>query len=1629
LSAREISSVVHDSTGTGTATDRAFKTQLLPAWAELVAMDLVSFSGPTTGGSVGARADITSSPADSFAGGLTIPFTRAGAASPQCQAAQPSPAPANMATSFIDAEALYGPDRAWFMAEMADQADLAGCRLRTGPGGGLPLADTAQRLARMDNPRRLRPSELFLAGDPRVNSRPGLVMLVDLLHREHNAECLRLASGASSSSSSSSSIGAFESARAWVIAVVQSVTVREFFPNLTGGASSVYAGFQAAVDPAVSAAFVVASQLVPTMIGRRVPLWDASGEIASGDALSRDASYRPMLAWPGSSFEPLVRGLANHPCQAVDAAVVDDERNFFGGAFVAAAGGTPAGVDAAASGIQRGRDLGLVGINAMRASLKLAALPSLGALSSNNDTLARLARAYAGASSVDAWTGAVSESFTFGSVGSTISSAFRDQLTRSLNSDLFYFRCNLTNGSLSEDQLVRIPAVNLRAVIQFHYPAVELVETFSPQRVAGSPLDPLGPFVPVPAPAEGERLLSGSAELIKRELRVRWTVDEAAGEIEITLVCAGVGWCAFGFGTGMVRGDVMVGSVDASGAVSVTRRLANRYGSPRPFPVQNLRVLGGSEVAGVTTWTARRPLAANLTAGEIPVTPDEPNSVIFSMNLVDDVLQFHSLRRGVRSFALYSSVSAPVAALGDRAADKTVALAVAITTILAVAVVAVLAAVLYMKRRHRKNLVKAVGAARDHAEAAHRLKQLWRISSKEVTMLDEVLGVGAFGQVKVGLFRGIQVAVKQIRRDQLTPDGIKGFEEEIELMSELRHPNILSLLGAVTDEPEHLCILTEVMPRGCLFDLLPNRLLSLPPEMTIRFATDAARGLLSLHAIPIVHGDVKTLNMLVDQNWRVRLSDFGMSKVKASAAALAARRQRLAPLAAKLSSSSDIVQSGGALTPSPTSESSGGGEASPGPGAAPMSIKWSAPEVLQGRPTSTASDVFSFGVCLWEIFTRGELYAEVDSVFSVAARVADGSLRPDLSRVELSPYPELGPLLARCWDQDPKRRPAMAEVLSSLEGIARAVGLSQWDVSSTFDGGSTGAGALTLRQAAPRGMVTIVFTDIQGSTRLWERDSTLMMDVTRRHNEIIRGCIRVAGGYEVKTEGDLFMVAFKSAASALAFCVSAQDALFAAPWSEAILALPGCNEVPRVGGGGGGMILRGPRVRMGFHSGTCKSAVDPTTGREDYFGPVVNRASRCLDSSKGGCILATVEAVRDLEALSDSLKNAVKLGPTRTVEASGVDGNLFVVEVLQVGFEDRWSSAETLQAKALLPSSSSSKALVSSSSSKALLALDTRMPEPMALIGDKPAWKGEPANDALDPRDRFLGGPQRSSLQKSLLQAGRAARQQQQQPSKELKSLSDVEVGASIGAGGFGEVFEAMWRGEKVALKKLLRQRITEDIGIRLRAEAFLMASMSHPNLLALKAFCVTAPSIGLITEWMPYCLSRVLADLPAGSVDEERGLKWLLQVARGLEYLHANSIFHRDLKPANILLDANMDVKICDFGLARIKSASATFSAAGSPAYLAPEIIRGLPSIGPVSDMYSFGLLGVFMFSSRAARELWWGQNDPIKLTTKVLQGQRPAMPAAMPRKLEPYISACLVEDPAKRPTAEAIVKLLESK
>lgn len=464
----------------------------------------------------------------------------------------------------------------------------------------------------------------------------------------------------------------------------------------------------------------------------------------------------------------------------------------------------------------------------------------------------------------------------------------------------------------------------------------------------------------------------------------------------------------------------------------------------------------------------------------------------------------------------------------------------------------------------------------------------WLLNYEDLDIKEEI-GMGSFGAVYRAEYRGTEVAVKHLK-DELKEESLYEFLQEISMMCELRHPNVLLFMGACIKPP---CIVTEYMPRGSLYDVLHDDNIVLDWMLIQTMALDAAQGMDFLHSAspPILHADFKSLNLLVDKKWNLKVGDFGLTRLKGT----------------KTVNMDNRVGS----------------------------IFWTAPEVLRGEEYTEKSDVYSYGVVLWELLTRSNPYEGMNPMY-VALAVMDEGLRPP---VPIAWHEDMVNLLNDCWDDNPKKRPTFKEIRKALEVMdVPCVGMtSKTNFSVSF---APMKGYEALPSAAvpivqpPTGIITFAFTDIAGYASLWAEAPHAMQRAMKIHNELLREVTTDMGGYEVKSENDSFMLAFAEADSAVSACMILQEALVRQPWPKELLRH---KEAAEVRDKDGRIIYRGLRLRVGMNTGAAYSTTDMVSGRADYFGNAVNRAAKATGLAFGGEILITrntLEAVEDLSSLS-----------------------------------------------------------------------------------------------------------------------------------------------------------------------------------------------------------------------------------------------------------------------------------------------------------------------------------------------------------------------------------------------------------
>lgn len=255
----------------------------------------------------------------------------------------------------------------------------------------------------------------------------------------------------------------------------------------------------------------------------------------------------------------------------------------------------------------------------------------------------------------------------------------------------------------------------------------------------------------------------------------------------------------------------------------------------------------------------------------------------------------------------------------------------------------------------------------------------------------------------------------------------------------------------------------------------------------------------------------------------------------------------------------------------------------------------------------------------------------------------------------------------------------------------------------------------------------------------------------------------------------------------------------------------------------------------------------------------------------------------------------------------------------------------------------------------------------------------------------------------------------------------DLHIGERIGIGSYGEVYRADWNGTEVAVKKFLVQDLTGDVLIQFKCEAEMMIRLRHPNVVLFMGAVTRSPNLSILTEFLPRGSLYRLLHRSGTQVDEKKRMKMALDVAKGMNYLHTShpTIVHRDLKSPNLLVDKNWGVKVCDFGLSRLKHHTflSSNSTAGTPEWMAPEVLRNEPA-NEKCDVYSFG---VILWELATLCIPWTGLN-PMQVVGAVgFQNRRLEIPATIDPTVAQIIRDCWENDPRQRPSFAQLIPRLK--
>lgn len=276
------------------------------------------------------------------------------------------------------------------------------------------------------------------------------------------------------------------------------------------------------------------------------------------------------------------------------------------------------------------------------------------------------------------------------------------------------------------------------------------------------------------------------------------------------------------------------------------------------------------------------------------------------------------------------------------------------------------------------------------------------ISSSEIKYSQsELIDSGNFGSVYLGKVRELPAAIKVLKYSALTPEALETFRNEIEIVKNNSHPNIVRYLG-VCAEPEKFIIVMEYVPGGNLEQFIKDKKKHHSLSTKLRIAKEIALGMNWLHnARPqIIHRDLKLTNVLLDNSDSAKICDFGLSE------------EKYLPFLRD-----------------------------PNTGAKGTPL-WMAPEILSLQPFNEKSDVYSFALLLWSLITNQEPFNEFEDFDKFYFAVCKRHKRPTIPKDII---PSLSSLVRTCWATKPEERPTSAEIVQSLHHIMIEIAVDDAD--------------------------------------------------------------------------------------------------------------------------------------------------------------------------------------------------------------------------------------------------------------------------------------------------------------------------------------------------------------------------------------------------------------------------------------------------------------------------------------------------------------------------------------------------------------------------------------------------------
>ncbi|GMI92450.1 CBL-interacting protein kinase 25, SNF1-RELATED PROTEIN KINASE 3.25 [Hibiscus trionum] len=251
------------------------------------------------------------------------------------------------------------------------------------------------------------------------------------------------------------------------------------------------------------------------------------------------------------------------------------------------------------------------------------------------------------------------------------------------------------------------------------------------------------------------------------------------------------------------------------------------------------------------------------------------------------------------------------------------------------------------------------------------------------------------------------------------------------------------------------------------------------------------------------------------------------------------------------------------------------------------------------------------------------------------------------------------------------------------------------------------------------------------------------------------------------------------------------------------------------------------------------------------------------------------------------------------------------------------------------------------------------------------------------------------------------------------------EMGRLLGKGTFAKVYygKELKSGESVAIKVIGKDEVKkEGMMEQIKREIAVMRLVRHPNVVELKEVMATKTKIFVVMEYVRG--GELFAKVFKGKLKEDAARKYFQQLISAVDFCHSRGVSHRDLKPENLLLDENGDLKISDFGLSalpeQLLNDGLLHTRCGTPAYVAPEVLRKKGYDGSKADIWSCGVILYVLL----AGFLPFQDENVMKMYRKIFKAEF-EFPPWFSTESKRLISKLLMADPERRITIPAIMRV----